>query len=144
VQDLLRSGKADGLVAAATTFYDLNDHFWHGFYNSLGYLALENSAKTDLQAPLTAVQGALTSARQAYTQGMEAIPQVKAVHTAEQRLYADLCQSSAQTASLPIGDPTADLCQRLNSMAQLARQLNSSTAANLQSSNRNYLPLLSR
>lgn len=144
VQALLRSGRTPALVAAAAEFHEQHDRFWHNFYNSAAYLALENEAKANLQAPLSTAEANLNAARRTYDQAVAAIPQVRSVRAAEQELYSELCQPAATLNSLPVGDATDELCQRLDRMAELAQQLNSATVTTANQRHQVFLPLLQR
>jgi hypothetical protein len=140
-QSLVQSPRVASLVQAIATFHQQHDAFWHSFYSSKGYLDLENQAKAELQAPLSAAQAGLDAARSAYEQSQNAIPAFKTLHTAQQSLYSDLCSASVLN-SLPVADPTTALCSRLSRMATLARGFRASSST--QSVNTLYLPLIAR
>jgi hypothetical protein len=142
VQALLQSGRATPLVRAVTAYYRDHDAFWHGFYKGQPYLNLENQAKVDLKAPLGAAEAGLETARKAYEQGQARIPALDAVQLAQAQLYNDLC-SSVRASALPVSDPAAQVCPRLNRMAFLAGRLVPDTAG-VRNTNKAYIPLVLR
>ncbi len=144
VQSAIRAGNPDAISRASGQLSEDQERYWYNFYRSSEYIGVENKARASLLQPLSAVQGSLDSAREGLRGAVSAIPELQEVRRASDAALDQLCQPGAQLQSLPVGDPDAEVCQRLDRLAQLSQKLKGVSASGLQSGNSLYLPLIAR
>lgn len=143
VRLVVSAGRPNDLSAASGAFYEQQDRFWYTFYRSEAYLNFENGIKERLIGPISDIQGDLDAARANLKEAVEDQPELVGLRGTNDQVIEAICSQSASLSGLPIADPTAALCERIDRMAAIADELRAS-GENLQLTVRYYLPLLAQ
>ena len=77
VRAVLSNPNTATLLEAVGLFYEVDDVFWHQFYTSASYTALEASTRERVSAAVAPAMAALDNAARAYTAAVEAIPAIQ-------------------------------------------------------------------
>lgn len=95
-QNELNKDYVKDYITSVAEFYERYNIFWHHFYNSNEYLALENESIQQVQKELTPIINDLRSAQIEYINKVSNIPQVKALYDAMKDLIVMLRNGSSE------------------------------------------------
>jgi uncharacterized protein (TIGR03437 family) len=99
------------LIRTAGSFYEIQNRFWHDFYNSSAYLNMESETLRRVQDTLQPVLSSLNSARSQFNERVNDLQEIRELRAAQSAFVAAARRNSP------------DLDQRLNRMEALAEQL---------------------
>jgi hypothetical protein len=142
VQRAIRANDLLSLAAEGAAFASEQARFWHNFYRSSDYVDFENNIRNTLLQPLSVIQPELLAAREKLQNGFAQQPLISDLRAQSQAAITALCEPGPTIASLPVGDPTNALCERVAQMRSIAQQLGSNTLGIQRVQHRTFLPMV--